>query len=261
MVTIKANETERIAPLFTKVEETPVWSCLQGVMGTAWANQKENPTAARIFVGGFLFFAGDSSAEGAEELVKALPPCSRPWRVVVPPDEDWAGLIEAVHKEKAQRTTRYAFYKDTVFDESHLKRLRSSLSEEYRIVPFGEEVYQTSLAEEWSQDFCPHFDSLDDFLARGIGSAVYCGNEMVGGAASYTVYKSGIEIEIDVRKDHRNKGVGTACAADLILRCLETNLHPSWDAANLISVALAQKLGYRLRGDYPAYAVAAEANA
>ena len=70
---------EQIAPLFSGMEETMIWSCLQGVMGDAWADRNDRPSAARIFIGGFLFFAGDSNAEGAEELVKDLPPFSRPW--------------------------------------------------------------------------------------------------------------------------------------------------------------------------------------
>lgn len=255
MVKLTPGEMEQIAPLFSGIEETMIWSCLQGVMGDAWADRNNRPSAARIFIGGFLFFAGDSNAEGAEELVKDLPPFSRPWRLLVPPNEDWGDLIEAVYQDKARRTTRYAFYKDTAFDRAHLEKLRSSLPEDYKIVPFDAEIYHSSLSEPWSQDFCPHFADAEDFLARGIGSAVLHGCEMVGGASSYTIYNGGIEIEIDVREDHRHKGLGTACASDLILRCLDKGIYPSWDAANLISVALAKKLGYRLKGAYPAYNV------
>ena len=37
-----------------------------------------------------------------------------------------------------------------------------------------------------------------------------------------------------------------ACGAALVLTCLARGLYPSWDAANRESVALAEKLGYRL---------------
>ena len=47
-----------------------------------------------------------------------------------------------------------------------------------------------------------------------------------------------------------------ACSA-LILRCLGEGLYPSWDAANMASVCLAEKLGYELDHPYTAYAVSA----
>ena len=44
-----------------------------------------------------------------------------------------------------------------------------------------------------------------------------------------------------------------SCGARLILDCLDRRLVPSWDAHNLPSVSLAEKLGYRLRAPYQAY--------
>ena len=45
-----------------------------------------------------------------------------------------------------------------------------------------------------------------------------------------------------------------ACSA-IILRCLEENLYPSWDAQNMNSVRLAEKLGYEFDHEYIAYEV------
>lgn len=49
----------------------------------------------------------------------------------------------------------------------------------------------------------------------------------------------------------------TVCSA-LILDCLEEGLYPSWDAQNLHSVRLAEKLGYELEGEYTVYEVKSE---
>ena len=46
-----------------------------------------------------------------------------------------------------------------------------------------------------------------------------------------------------------------ACAAQLILKCLEKGWYPSWDAANLWSVALAEKLGYHRGEEYMIYEI------
>ena len=50
-------------------------------------------------------------------------------------------------------------------------------------------------------------------------------------ASSYTVYRGGIEIEIDTHPDHRRRGLARACGAALMLECLKRGLY-SWDAQN-----------------------------
>ena len=43
------------------------------------------------------------------------------------------------------------------------------------------------------------------------------------------------------------------CAAALILECEKRGIYPSWDAHNVESKALAEKLGYRIDKEYTAY--------
>ena len=81
------------------------------------------------------------------------------------------------------------------------------------------------------------------------------GNEPVSGASSYTSYKGGIEIEIDTKAEYRKKGLARICGAKLILECLKRGWYPSWDAQNLKSAALAEKLGYHFEHEYTAYEV------
>jgi hypothetical protein len=47
------------------------------------------------------------------------------------------------------------------------------------------------------------------------------------------------------------------CAA-LMLRCLDEGLYPSWDAQNMNSVRMAEKLGYEFSHGYAAYEVASD---
>lgn len=101
------------------------------------------------------------------------------------------------------------------------------------------------LAQGWSRDFCSCFDGPGDFVRRGLGVAALWEGVPVAGASSYIIYEGGIEIEIDTRPDHRRRGLAAVCGAALILMCLERGLYPSWDACDLRSVALAEKLGYR----------------
>ena len=81
---------------------------------------------------------------------------------------------------------------------------------------------------------------------------------IVAGASSYTRYIEGIEIEVDTVPKERRKGLATIASAALILRCLDEGLYPSWDAQNMNSVHLAEKLGYEFDHEYTAYEVAGE---
>ena len=63
---------------------------------------------------------------------------------------------------------------------------------------------------------------------------------------------------MDTREQDRRKHLATACSAALILECLDRGLYPSWDAHNLNSVHLAEKLGYEFSHEYAAYEVSGE---
>ena len=70
--------------------------------------------------------------------------------------------------------------------------------------------------------------------------------------------KHGLEIEVDTVEEERRKGLATAASAALILRCLDEGLYPSWDAQNMLSVHLAEKLGYEFDHEYTVYEVASD---
>lgn len=257
MIKVSPDIMNNIAPLFSDWEETLIWSCLQGHMGEAWADDTDNPAAAQIITGDFCFFAGDSHCAGARSLVLNIP-CdySRAYIIMVPQNEAWAALIEEAYPGKHEKFTRYAIKKESdVFDRQKLETFARQLPKGYILAPIDERLYNISQNEKWAADFCAQFADFDDYKKRGIGFAILYGNKFVCGASSYTVYDFGIEIEIGTEKAHRRKGLATACAAGLILECLNRGLYPSWDAANKESAALAEKLGYHFDREYSAYEI------
>ena len=44
-------QTEKSAPLFDEWQETMIWSCLQGIMGTIYADAPEKPASAMALLG------------------------------------------------------------------------------------------------------------------------------------------------------------------------------------------------------------------
>lgn len=256
---LKKDEMEQIIPLTLGWQETLIWSVLEGCMGKAWADRLPDPRAVKIEIGDFIFFAGDSTISEAEQLVRhRREEDDNVFKIYAPQNESWGKLIESVYGEEAQSITRYAIKKEgDIFDRNKLGKFVHSLPRKFQIVPIDEAIFFETKQESWCQDLCSQFSSYEEYREKGIGFVVLYRGSIVSGASSYTYYNEGIEIEIDTKEAYRRKKLATACAARLILECLAKGLYPSWDAANLYSVALAEKLGYHFDHEYKAYVVRA----
>ena len=92
-------DIHKIAPIFSEWDETLIWSCLQGCMGIATADDNENPSSAQITVGDFCFFAGTPNAEFAK---RAAAP------IIIPRNEEWGKVIESVWGDNVEKALRYA---------------------------------------------------------------------------------------------------------------------------------------------------------
>ncbi len=247
---VPRNLLEGLQPLFAGWDETLIWSCLQGCMGTAWCDNLHRPGSAQIQIGDFCFFAGRPSKQML---------LHRTWQefgILVPQDAHWDVQINQLYGEVAVQVERYAFWKDPgAFDKATLEQAAHCCDPAYEFCLFDEKRYCQAMEEDWSRDLCGQFDGYPDYQKRGIGVAALYQGRLVAGASSYTVYQGGIEIEVDTHVLHRRRGLARACASRLILRCLDKGLYPSWDAHNSWSAALAQQLGYRFSHRYRAYEV------
>ena len=240
--------TEQVRQLFAGWQETMIWSCLQGVMGHLYADSTENPKSAMAILGDFCFFAGVPN----RELVAYKPEwCAQNFLIMTALAPEWFALIETVYGDRAAKVTRYAMKKEPdVFDRKKLIAFSKSLSKEFSLHLIDRETYQTCRKQNWSRDLVSLYSDYEEYEKTGLGVVALLKGEPVAGASSYSSYEGGIEIEIDTRVEHRRKGLATACGARLILECLDRGLYPSWDAQNLWSVALAEKLGYHLDHEY-----------
>jgi len=241
---------EKATTLFKNWDEALIWSCLQGYMGTLISDDDNNPSSAIITNGDFSFCAGIPN----EKLLKSVP--IRSFMLITSNHEDWYPLIELVFAEKAKKILRYAIKKQPeIFNKGKLELFVNSLDDEYELRMFDSEVYKLAEKESWSVDLCSQFKNYEDYHNRAIGTAILHNGNLVSGASPYAVYKDGIEIEIDTKPEYRGKGLATVCGAKLILECIAKNIYPSWDAHDLRSVHLAEKLGYHFSHPYVTYEI------
>lgn len=239
------EDTSKAAPFFAGWEETMLRSCLEKVMGRILVTDPEAPHAACALIGDFAFFAG--TPESA--LLEAVPPR---FCILVPREEAWASLLEA-RFPAARKVTRYALRKDTRFDRARLSSYVEALSADCVLRRIDGALYEQCLLSPVSRDLVSVFADKEQYLALGRGFVVLKDGVIVSGASSYTRCRAGIEIEVDTAEPERRRHLALAACAALILSCLDEGLYPSWDAQNMGSVRLAEKLGYVFSHPYAAY--------
>jgi len=244
------TNTSIVSSLFENWEETLILSCLQGIMGKIYADDRKHPASAMAMIGDFIFFAGKPN----RELVAYKPEwCTKNFMIMVPQDPHWERVITECYGSRAHVFSRYATKKEShVFNKEKLKEMVASLPEGYQIAMIDERLYQMCKTEPWCADLVAQFPTYEDYHELGIGVVICKDGRIISGASSYSRYKDGIEIEIDTKKEYRRNGFAGICGAKLILECLDKNLYPSWDAHNKASLALAEKLGYHYSHTYTA---------
>lgn len=266
----EVNETKKAAPLFEGWQETTIWSCLQNIMGKLYTDAKETPVSAMVLLGDFGFPAGKPNKElilngprmyrqvscGVDALEGQKAQKSQMEVIIVPQNEAWADLIEECYGERAKKVMRYAIKKESgIFDRDKLQRVVDALPDGYELKMIDKELFYRCGKIEWCKDWVSNYEDYPMYQKYGLGAVILKDGEPVSGAASYSGFRGGIEIEIDTREDYRRKGLAYICGAKLILECLSRDWYPSWDAQNKWSVALAEKLGYHFDHEYVAYEI------
>ena len=240
------KDTSKAEHLFKGMDDSMIISCLQGIMGgKIYVTDPVSPKSAMAFLAEFAWLAGEPDRELVASKPKGLVG-------LVPQDGRWEALIRECWPD-VEKTDRYAIKKGTKFDREKLKAIAAALPAGYEIRRVDGDIYDMCLECDDFEDAVSHFESKEQYLQMGRGFAVLKEGKPVSVASSYSVYREGIEIEIDTVEEERRKGLAGAACATLILSCLDDGLYPSWDAANMDSVHLAEKLGYEFDRQYSCY--------
>lgn len=284
---IKVEDTKQVEALFQNTTDTVILSCLQKVMGEIYAT--EDLRSAVAILGDFSFFVGipseellffgvklysrngglDSTDSGQnpgnlsmdQQAVKSdKDPMDH--LVMVPENEDWEKQIEQSLGTRAERIVRYAIKKEglQVFDRDNLQKAVDRLWDDpryqgYELRMIDRALYGQIRETEWCREWVESYPTYELFENYALGAVVMKDGEPVSGASSYSSYLQGIEIIIRTKEEYQRQGFAYICAAKLILECMQRGLYPSWDAANMKSVALSEKLGYHFDKEYVAYRV------
>lgn len=254
MLELSKESMFKIHPLCNN-DDVVLRSCLEGHTGKVWVNNEDNPQIAIVVAVDFCYLLGDLNECTAVVVNhEVLEKCKG--KVIITNDDLWISHIKKYCPHEFKKFSRYKmkFEPDTIQREQ-LYDYIMALEPNYQIRRHDESIYQKALKDRFTADFCYCFSSAEEFLLHGIGYFILDNGEIASGISSYTYCKGSIEITVGTQMKYRRKGFALACASKLLLECLDRRIYPSWEAANLESVALAEKLGYKLDKEFYAYSI------
>jgi GNAT superfamily N-acetyltransferase len=228
--------------------DTSIDCVVEGQMGRAFVDNLREPTAYRITVGPFWYFAGDAYSTGGNQMLEGFPAYS----LFMPSPAPWLVAAQKIYGKRLKPFTRYSFSTAELSLEQ-VSSIYENSKHRDKIVPIeaGLATRLTEIPEPYFE--ISDFDSVQDFIQRGIGFVALDSDTVMGVAYSSLVCSTGIEVSIFVDEPYRQQGIATALGSRLVLECLRQNLKPNWDAANPESCKLAKKLGFIFTETYDAY--------
>jgi RimJ/RimL family protein N-acetyltransferase len=216
-------------------------------MGKAYVDDLREPHVFKIEVGPFFYCAGEVASAGGQEFLKNL----ESYTLFMPSAPGWLEAGEAMYAERLAVTNRYSYSFESVTVE-HLERLGQASSGKDEIKCMDLEFTKRLWGKDHFIDLSD-YDSAEDFVQRGLGYYVEKSGEVIGGIFSSLVCSMGMEVSLFVLENYRRQGIATSLGCAFLKWCLENNMQAHWDAANLESCRLAEKLGYSPIGEYKAY--------
>ena len=237
----KKEVLDRIKDFFQDIRFYMGKSVLDGMMGQAYVDDFTNPKFAILIVRQYCFMSGYIKEKDLKNLIDT----NLKDKILIP-SNNIKEMIEKIYKDKVIKGERYSIKKNPKFNIDKLKEYVKNVPNEFIV-----KEIDLSLALRIKRE--NYINITDDYENYGIGYCCLYNDKIIGVASSNIFYRDGIEVNIKISEEYRRRGLATALASKLILKCLNENKKVSWDASNMNSVALATKLGFEYDSKYNIY--------
>ncbi|MBR1392723.1 MAG: GNAT family N-acetyltransferase [Ruminococcus sp.] len=243
------SERAAYARRFGWCRDSMVKSWLDGFMGTGYASDEGG--WAFIRSGDFFYLAG--RPDRPEDVARYIREEMGSEAVIVPEDMSWKQVLTSCGLPVNRVTRFHTRLPEAGLDRALLEQASKLTGCEcVRLVRAGEREYEDLAACGWENSFVSNFSGREDFLKNGFAYCVYVGVELASAASTFGYYSGGYELQIATDPKFRRRGYACAAAAAFLLECLDRGKRPHWDAANMTSVRIAQRLGFEYDGEYEA---------
>lgn len=239
--------------------EAPVRAAAEGAMGRVWIPASESPSFCLVSLGAFTYLLG-IPPRGAESIDLYLTLCRECIRTNVSAENAlWSEWLEDQFQGRFRTSARYSLGADEEPDPELYEKYVRGLPDGIALKALDPPLYRRAMEERERVNFVSSFADEQQFLQFGKGwAAISEDGRLVGGCAAYVFPTGLMEVRAATAENFRGRGIASALTASLLLDCERSGVRRSWDAANLFSARVAEKLGYRLRGEYAIYHLAPE---
>lgn len=239
--------------LFEEVRRVDVCidSVLEGQAGgeiQIFVDSLTEPSSAQINQGSFAYFAGDSSGTSAKRWLEELPAHC----YIMPSSPGWVEKAKNIHGGRLIRGERYMFSPEAL-QPDRLKELTEH--PDYKVEKITLELARDMFRDPLQHYHFVNYDTPEQFMETGFGYCIRAEGEVAAACTTAMACRTGVEVGIMTHPGYRKFGLATRVAAAFLLHCLEHDLYPSWDAANLKSKGLAEKLGLVYAGPYEVFSL------
>ena len=219
-----------LTPLFSthRRQRVIVDAVIDQGYGKAIADTEDHPEIALLELDIFTILSGNPQHTLAADLIQTMSET-----MFIPECKGWKNLMIRTHGKGIERQRRVGITSEGL-NIDHLRGLKRHTPAGYAIQWMDPRLVPGHIGAH----------SAGEFIDHGIGFCALFEGKSVCAAYSYTDSSKAIEIEVFTEPQHRQKGLATATCAALIVHCLECGIEPHWNAANSISVRLAERLGY-----------------
>lgn len=107
MLELLKEEMHCLAYLCKEQANVCLCSCIEGKMGRAWVDNKENPTIAIVVVSDFCYLLGCITSNNNELTIDEMLEICK-WKIIVAYDNSWVSILESFYFNKLKRFSRYS---------------------------------------------------------------------------------------------------------------------------------------------------------
>ncbi|TFG15515.1 GNAT family N-acetyltransferase [Candidatus Thorarchaeota archaeon] len=242
MFEVWMQERSKIEHLFAEHDNARaiLFQLMRLGLGYVRVDSQANPNVAWFHYHPINFLAGIAHSEESHLLVDRIPYLN----IIIVPTEDWNSLVKEKYGDELRIQKRTRFSPDSL-DLTEIRHLKQKIPAEVDLQRINRDNLRTVYpAVRRTIDL--HFGSINGLLKQGVGFCAVYGKRIVSLAYSAFPFIDEFEVQVDTVDDpsYRRRGLATAVSATLIEYALENDMVPHWDASNLASIRLAEKLGY-----------------
>lgn len=260
MIELQPNEFTCVTPLLKGIQQKvyPYAICQGNSPGRIFVDSREYPHMCLIWSAlGYYFIAGSPGTShdlinASQVLREIFIPASQAGGenslILVAAQEGWKEHLPAL---LPGREVIEIYRRPFRFDRTHFLALPPWRNH----IPPGcqLQVIQADLVNKIG--VLPGWFSDEAFLSKGLGIALWVGDEIASLCTSVFASDEYMEIDIHTEEKYQRKGYALLVAAAFIEECLRRGKLPNWECfwENEASTALAEKMGFKAEADYPVY--------